>query len=200
MAEVSLSIAQLFEQAFGYRPSAFEQDLEKELLPLTEKSNDHPYGRERKTKKGQALTARDKFGFEYYMPVKLNGYDLEHPVISIVGKRNIVETVLTERQGTVKELINISNWEITIHGLIIDKYGDYPEDEITQMVDLFHTNKAVEIESALTDIFLMRWERKGNNTVVIKEMTFPEAKGAMNVRPYELKLLSDAPFNLEEIG
>lgn len=201
MPEVSLSIAEIFEQAFGYRPSAFEQQLESELLRQgDEKTVIHPYGMSRTTKNGQALTRQDKFGRDYYMPVRLDGYDLEHPVISIVGKKNIIETALTERQGTVKELINIADWEITVRGLIIDKYGDFPEDEIQKMVDLFHRNKAVEIECALTDSFLMRWERKGNNSVVIEEISFPEIKGIMNVRPYELKLVSDAPFNLEEIG
>ena len=201
MAEISLSIASLFEQAFGYKPTSFEQSLESGLLPLVdEKTTEHPYGRERTTRKGQPFTATDKFGMDYYLPVKIDGHDLEHPVISIVGKKNIISTALTERQGTVKELINTTDWEITIRGLIIDKYGDYPEDEISTMVDLFHRDKAVEIESAVTDIFLMRWQRKGNNTIVIKEMSFPEVKGISNVRPYELKLLSDAPFNLEEIG
>jgi len=201
MPEISLSVAEIFEQAFGYRSSSFEQQLEGELLRQgDEKTQDHPYGVSRTTKKGQVLTLQDKFGRDYYMPVKLDGYDLEHPVISIVGKKNIIETSLTERQGTVKELINIADWEITIRGLIIDKYGDFPEDEIQKMVDLFHKNKAVEIECALTDSFLMRWERKGNNLVVIEEINFPEVKGIMNVRPYELKLVSDAPFNLEEIG
>jgi hypothetical protein len=134
------------------------------------------------------------------MPVELNGHSLEYPVISINAGKNIVETTLTERQGTVKELVSSGDWEITIRGLIIGENGGFPEDEMQEMVDLFHVDKAVEIKSALTDLVLIRSDRKGESSVVIKELTFPEVKGIMNVRPYELKLVSDAPFNLEEVG
>ena len=49
---------------------------------------------------------------------------------------------------------------------------------------------------ALTDIFLVRPDRGGSDNVVITSMEFPAVKGIQNVKPYVLKLLSDAPFNL----
>lgn len=201
MAEISLSIAEVFEQAFGYRPSTFEQKLEDHLDTKYNylKTAQNPYGTNRTTAKGQAFTGQDNLGRDYYMPVNLDGYDLHHPVVSISGKKRIIETPLTERTGVVKELISVDDWEMTIRGIIVGKYGDYPEDAVTKLVDLFHRNKAIEIKCAITDIFLMRWERQGNNMAVIKEMNFPEVRGIMNVRPYELKLVSDAPFSLEEI-
>jgi len=32
--------------------------------------------------------------------------------------------------------------------------------------------------------------------VVIRELTFPPVTGVKNVRPYELKMVSDEPFNV----
>lgn len=195
MPDVSLSIAEIFEQAFGYKSSAFEPKFKQLPYAVYE---DEPYNK-RSSANGQPLVSRDNLGREYYMPVGLGKVELHHPVIQVTSKKNIVETPLVERQGTVKELISIEDWEISIRGLIIDPNNQYPEDDIKKLVDLFYRNEAVEIENAITDIMLKRAERKGNNMVVINELNFPEVRGVMNVRPYELKLVSDTPFDLTEI-
>lgn len=200
MAEISLSIAELFEKAFGYLPTAFERQLEAGLPRKKDpKTPDSPYANELTARKGSYLVAKDKFGFEYYMPVTLGDLPLEHPVVSVNCKKTLVETALTERQGTVKELISSEDWEITIRGLIISKDGGFPEDEMQELTDLFYKKESLELKCPITDIFLVHAEKEGKAYVVIKEMSLPEVKGIMNVRPYELKLVSDSPFNLEEV-
>lgn len=200
MAEISLSIAEVFEKAFGYVPTAFEKQLEEGLhKDGNSKTVEHPYENERTAGKSTLLVLQNKLGYDYYMPVKLNGVELDHPVISVTCKKMLVETSLTERIGTVKELIGSEDWEITIRGLIISKDGGFPDKNIKQITDLFYLNQSVEMECAITDLFLIRTERNGHPYVVIKEMSLPEVKGIMNVRPYELKLVSDSPFNLEEV-
>lgn len=191
MAEISLSVAEVFEQAFGYKSSAFSRQ------PFNSYTNDIPSAG--RTKKGSMLVLSDALGFEYYMPVSLGGTQLQHPVIQVTGRKNIVETALVERQGTVKELINVQDWEINIKGVIISSNDKFPEDDLESLTKLFYKKEAVEIESALTDIFLLRLERQGHTYAVIKELNFPEVRGVMNARPYEIKLVSDAPFDLTEI-
>jgi hypothetical protein len=65
--------------------------------------------------------------------------------------------------------------------------------------DAYEQNKPVSIASAVTDIFLLRPDRSGSDKVVIAEMRMPVIPGVKNVRPYELKLISDETFNLISI-
>jgi hypothetical protein len=124
---------------------------------------------------------------------------LPNPVVSIESKKYIIDTALTERRGTVKEMINTSDYEITIRGLIIGSTHDFPEDQIAMLRDAYEQNKPVSIASAVTDIFLLRPDRSGSDKVVIAEMRMPVIPGVKNVRPYELKLISDETFNLISI-
>ncbi len=124
---------------------------------------------------------------------------LPHPVISVTGKKTIIETPLTERRGTVKEVINLMDYEIVIKGLIIGEDNEYPEVEVSVLRDIFELNVAVGIANPITDIFLMGPATSGSDKVVIKELSFPEVKGAKNVRPYQLTMVSDAPFNLIDL-
>ena len=96
-------------------------------------------------------------------------------------------------------MINTSDYEIMIRGLIIGPTHDFPEDQVAMLRDAYEQNKPVSIASAVTDIFLLRPDRSGSDKVVIAEMRLPVLRGVKNVRPYELKLISDETFNLISI-
>jgi hypothetical protein len=158
-------------------------------------------------------------GVEYYMPVTvtfssktiwqthwgaLQGemitWDLPFPIISISQKKHIVDTLLTERQGTFKELINGGEYDITIKGFCINNTNELPEDDIIMLQKLAACPYAFELRSALTDIFLMSPERGGAKaTAVVKELKLPDMRGVMNVKSYELTLASDLPFSIVEV-
>jgi hypothetical protein len=215
MAEITFSLADIFERTFGYKTSAFEPEF-------SEVQGNRSPGRKEQGALGSPYYSTDAFGKEYYMPVTIkypdsgkasqqNGsdgvgsgvlkkWDLPYPVISLSSRKNIVETTLTERRGTVKELINIEDYEITIRGFIIAKENEFPESEVTTLRNIYEQNVALSIQSPLTDIFLLRPDRSGNDQVVIKELKFHEVSGVKNVRPYELRMVSDEPFNLVSIS
>ena len=121
-------------------------------------------------------------------------------MISISGRKTIVETPLTERRGTVKELINIEDYEIVIKGFIIGATNDFPENDVAILRNIYEQNSALSIQCPLTDIFLLRPDRSGSDQVVIKDLRFPGIKAVKNVCPYELHMVSDEPFNLIEIA
>jgi hypothetical protein len=126
----------------------------------------------------------------------LQHWQLPHPVVSVSSRKLLVETPLTGRSGTVKECIAIHDFEITIKGFLIGGDGAFPERDITALRTIYELNETIGISCALTDIFLLRPGRKGSDQVVIKEMKLPQICGVKNVRPYELLLVSDEPFNL----
>jgi len=212
MAEISLSLADLFEQAFGYKTRAFE--------PKFQKANKR--GQEQ-GKAGAPFYAKNAQGQEYFMPVTISypdtgaaasppagvttdarsftskkSWQLPYPVISVESSKTIVRTQLTERRGTVKELINIADYQITIKGLILGE-SEFPETVISTLRDIYERNTPLSIQCPLTDIFLLRPDRSGSDQVVISELKLPAAGSSESVRPYELKLISDEIFNLISI-
>ena len=182
MAEISLDIGALFVKQWSYTPEKF--DFEQ------------PEAQPGRAALGSPYYGVDALGRTYYMPVNLGGMELPHPFMSIRGSKNIVETEMTERPGTVKEFINIGDWNIVIRGFIISKGQTFPEETIDQLKELYLRTEALEIGSVLSDIFLVSPERDGYDRAVIYDLSFPPAPGAENVRAYEMLLKSDHPFDL----
>jgi len=205
MAEISFNLAYLFEQAFGYRSQAFEPEFDQVQGSMAP-------NRSEQGSLGSPYYSKDGLGREYFMPVTikypeggaekgtLKKWELPYPVVSITGGKTIVETALTERRGTVKELINNQDYEITIRGFIVGAGNEFPEQEVTTLRTIYEQSTTLSIECPLTDIFLLRPDRSGSDQVVIKQLRLPEVTGIKNVRPYELLLISDEPFNLESIS
>ena len=205
MAEIYFDLAGLFEQTFGYKSQAFNPEFasvtgDKSATRTEQGANGSPY------------YGVDAKGNEYFLPVTLSytpaggsggqpvSFDLPYPVISINSRKTIVETPLTERRGTVKELINIRDYEITIKGFIVNAANEFPEDVVTQLRSVYEQIVTLSIKCPLTDIFLLRPDRSGSDQVVITELIFPAVTGVKNVRPYELHLLSDEAFSLLTIS
>ena len=228
MAEISFSIADLFEKTFKYKSQAFEPAFK----PVIGDGGADSISRTKFGASGSEYYINDALGREYFMPVKIaypdgsgttetsnfNGvtggtpdqttgggigvlkeWYLPYPVISISSRKTIVETPLTERRGTVKELINIQDYEILIKGFIINANNEFPETDVTTLRNIYEQNIAVSIQCPLTDIFLLRPDRSGSDQVVIRELRFPSITGIKNIRPYELHMVCDEPFNLFSI-
>ncbi len=222
MAAITFNLADLFEKTFGYITLAFKPDFK----PVSGAGNQDPRfpSRVEQGAQGSPYYAKDALGTEYFMPVSLvytdsaaeaqsgdvvgannnsgtqRKWDLPYPIISVTSRKTIVETPLTERRGTVKELINIQDYEITVRGFMIGSSEEFPENDVTTIRTIYEQNAALSIQSPITDIFLLRPDRSGSDQVVIRELKFPALKGVKNVRPYELHMVSDEPFNLISIS
>lgn len=211
---IDLTLGHLFEQVFGYKSSAFEPRF-SDAIGYKEKDEKRlEMGRH-----GAPYYKTDADGREYFLPVSLTAdieipfenarvvtvspasvlIYLQHPTISITGKKTIIETPLTERRGTVKEIINLMDYEIIIKGLIIGKDNNYPEDEVRQLRMLYELNTPISIQNAMTDIFLLGPDTVGSDKVIIKDLSFPEVKAVKNVRGYQMTMVSDAPFNMIDL-
>jgi len=217
MAELSFSIADMFQKSFGYKTKAFNPNM---TLISGNGGKDAP-GRKSAGSYGSSYYGSGLLGREYFMPVKLsyldksigaqypsadnanNGikkeWNLPYPVVSISSKKTIIETPLTERRGTVKELINIQDYEIVVKGLIVNTDNEFPEEEVVMLRTIYEQNMPISIQCALTDIFLLRPDRSGSDHVVIRELKFPVIAGVKHVCPYELHMLSDEAFDLISI-
>lgn len=189
--DTSFNLADLFEQQFGYRTQAFN-------FPNLQTPG-------KVAKRGTDLIDNDAFGREFFMPVWLGKdnsslIELPYAVIRTECRKYIIDTHLTDRTGTVKELINIDNYRFIVKGIIVNRDGQWPEDEINQLNDLFLVRDSLIIKSALTDIFLLTPERGGHDKVAMSSFRLLEGKGAIHIRGYEMELISDEEFNLYQVN
>ncbi len=143
---------------------------------------------------GARLRKKDMNGRWYFMPVVFmhdgSEYEIPNAIISIKGKKTIVETPMIGRKGTVKELVSIDDYEISIAGVIIDD-DDFPEDGLSNINELFNINQSVRLKCALTDIFM-----DDDDMVVITDLDCPEVKGIERARGIRINCKSDKNFEL----
>lgn len=150
--------------------------------------------------KGTRLYAQDLLGRWYFMPVYIKhpdireaGHMLELPnaVMSIACSKNIVRTQLVGRKGSVKELIGLDDYKISIAAFIQSPDGSYPEQQITRMKELWQVNESVELVSAFTDLLLDEEDR-----VVLTSIEFPPTPGVEDGQAVRIECETDAAMNL----
>lgn len=148
-------------------------------------------------RKKQATALGDKIWLEQnsgyqFMPVALDGIQLWHPRIRVTAKKNIVETHLVERNGSVKEIVSTEDFVINIQGTIKRTDGLWPDEELGQLIEIWKKNEAIPIKSAITGRLL-----NGHEEVVIKSIDLPDRPGFVESIDYAIECISDIPFLLE---
>lgn len=112
--------------------------------------------------------------------------------MKISGDKTIVQTPLAERQGTVKELYSIDDYQIQIRGFAIDQQRRvWPEEQLIALKDLYKYNGGINLDNAISNILL------DTTRVVVKHIDWPEVSGSKHIRPFVIDLLSDSVFELE---
>lgn len=162
--------------------------------PAFKPKYDGPAPNERESSNlGSTLRKRDANGRWYFMPVVLvykgKEYEMPNSLISIRGKKNIVSTPMVGRKGTVKELISMDDYEISIQGVALDT--DWPDDQLAAIKEIYSVNESVQLKCALTDIFM-----DDEDMVVIKSIDIPEMRGIEHAQTYSLDLETDRSFEL----
>ncbi len=189
-------VTQAYATATGYEAPPF---IPAALIAKksTRKAKDFEQG-EYATKETQSVNGaplrKYKGGIYYFMPVSFEHegttWEFNDAVVSVTAKKNIVETQLIGRQGSVKELINIDDYEIKFVATLSD--DDYPEQEVMDLVKLFKINESVKMICAITDYFL-----EDEDKVVIKALDFPAVEGVEDMQIVTMTLVGDKNFELE---
>lgn len=197
---MKFDVLQILENVAGYKGLPFPgvwfprqrhsdyqgEDFETEgtAEPLKTQSN-----------KGTTLYKKDALGNYYFMPVTFihqgKEYEIPCALISMTGRKNIIETPLVGRQGAVKELISLEDYQISITGAVVGENQTWPEEQLDALNELYRINEAIELKCALTDIFLSE-----NDKVVIQELSLPSAGQTEHVQVVEMKCVTDRAFEL----
>lgn len=144
---------------------------------------------------GTPIRRQDVMGRWYFMPVwvrsSLGELELPCAVISVTGKKRIVETPLVGRRGTVNELVRVDSYQVNITSTLVGKDGNYPEEALRQVRNLYELNESVELISALTDIIF-----ENDDKVVIEKIDLPPLSGAEDLLIVKLTAHTDAAIEL----
>ena len=125
---------------------------------------------------------------------------LPYCTVRITARKDIIKTPVNARQGTVKEVYNIDDYQITLRGFLIDKINySLPEMQMVALRRLFELGQSVAIDNALTNLFLVKMDMPnqldpGNNTdnVAIETLDFEEVRGCRkNMRAFTMQMISD---------
>lgn len=197
---MKFDVLQILESIVGYKGLPFpgvwfpkkgrddyqgeDFELEETSEPLKTQSN-----------KGTTLYKKDALGNYYFMPVTFihqgKEYEIPCALISFTGRKNIIETPLVGRQGSVKELISMEDYQISITGVVFGENQVWPEEQLDAINELYNINEAIELKCALTDVFLSE-----NDKVVIQELNLPQAGQTEHVQVVEIKCVTDRAFEL----
>lgn len=197
---MKFDVLQILESIVGYKGLPFPgvwfpkkgrddyqgEDFEPEETaePLKTQSN-----------KGTTLYKKDALGNYYFMPVTFihqgKEYEIPCALISFTGRKNIIETPLVGRQGSVKELISMEDYQISITGIVFGENQVWPEEQLDAINELYNINEAIELKCALTDVFLSE-----NDKVVIQELNLPQTGQTEHVQVVEIKCVTDRAFEL----
>jgi len=201
MSFMLFDLQQLYRQTFGGRPYQIGNEQgSPELTPFVIDGQNTSL-----TQVSGSQLVGDYLGKEIWLPIKFIGLDaslfgmselmLPYSVIKISSKKTIVKTELAERKGTVKELFSVEDYNMQIKGFVIDESPNriWPEQELITLRTLYELNEAVQLDNALTNIFLDKDQR-----VVIESLELPEVEGGRkHIRPFSMTLESDSIFTLE---
>jgi hypothetical protein len=193
-------VAQLLAGYVGYKGLPFPAG--RSLKSMQGKTAQEEYGEaplnmaDRKyTRKGVPIYKEGRPGRWYFMPVTfIDGekqYEISDAVINITGKKTVIETPMAGRKGSVKELISIDDYKISIAGYVSSTDGSYPEDAVMAIRELFNINRSLQLESALTSLIFDEGDR-----VVITDIAFPETPGVESGQVIKIECVTDREFEL----
>jgi len=115
-------------------------------------------------------------------------------LITVSRSKNIVKTIITgsKRDGTVKEFINNSDYEVSIEGGIFDENPTrFPVEDMNTLIYLSELKEAIPVISEYLQLF-------GIHELVISTPKFKPSEGAQNIQVFTMDCLSDTPIELVE--
>lgn len=110
-------------------------------------------------------------------------------LISINQTKNIVETPIQGRKGTVKEYVGMGDYALTMNVIIAGDNGVYPRSDVQDMITMLECPDEITVTSwylALFKIF----------SVLVKSYDCNQDEGMYSRQPISIDAVSDEEVNL----
>lgn len=198
------NLVDIFKNVFGYTAPPFlfslQNKVENALFKKSKTSEEYEFDttaeRREYNMHNVHFYANNANGNEMFLPIWLIRPDgsrllLQNTVSSMVGTTIIKEETMVNRQGSFKEEISLSDWDMNVKGLIVSTDMDYPDEMVYELGQLRKMSTALGIENARTSLLI-----EDDEKVVIKRLRFTEIKGMKHIQAFEMDLISDNAFSL----
>jgi hypothetical protein len=130
-------------------------------------------------------TALTKLSFKNKTTLKT--YSFDEALINVSRQKNIVETVVVGRDGTVKEFISNGDFSLDIQiGIESEDNFSYPEAELKSFEKLMSEKREIEVGSDFLFIF-------GITEIVVKSYSVPQQTHS-NRQVVSIQAVSDKPY------
>lgn len=115
---------------------------------------------------------------------------IDDVLVTVMNTKNIIETTLQGRNGTVKEYISDGDYTITIQGKLYGKgMNNYPQDDVQKLHNICRVPQSVNITATFLKMFDI-------SDIVIKSYTIDQLEGIRNYQPFVINCVSDYPLIL----
>lgn len=113
-------------------------------------------------------------------------------LVEITATKEIVKSMPMggSRAGSVKEYVNMGDYQVSIKGILASKDGSYPLREVKIL------NQYIKAPVQIPVTHELLYEL-GIYEIVIESFTLPARPGFENLQAFELQCLSDYPVELE---
>jgi hypothetical protein len=122
--------------------------------------------------------------------VTYEGLTLNSVLFDVVNEKRVVTTEIAGRPGDVKQFISRGDYRITIFGAITAPGNVYPEEDVSRLVAICEAEANIRATSWFLDLF-------GIDEIMIMSYRLGQRVGRTNEQLFELRCLSDRPFELE---
>ncbi len=112
-------------------------------------------------------------------------------LLDVTQTKNIVTTSIQGRNGTIKEYISDGDYMINIKGILASNAQDtYPVDLFNALLQYCQAPVSFPASSLYLNRFCI-------TDLVIQDYSFPQVEGMRNIQPFEIKCLSETPFEIK---
>lgn len=134
-------------------------------------------------------------GTDIHFPVRIGlsrsemFYLPNEPLINITGTNKIIRTQLTKLKGSVKERTQLSDYVVSISGVIINEESeDYPEEMVSKLRAICEAGYCF-VESPILRVFNI-------TNLAIEKWDITSREASQNEQDYSLSTYSDYPIEL----
>ncbi|WP_299682969.1 DUF6046 domain-containing protein [uncultured Tenacibaculum sp.] len=147
-----------------------------------------------RNKIGRFSSLKNHMGRPYFMDVFIDGERLPNePLLTFSAQKQIVKTNIIggEQKGSVKEIVNSSDFKIKIEGVCIEPgKKEYPTNQVEKIISLCQKQQAMDFENDLAELF-------GINKIIITSYNFDKMQGQPYSQRYTINAISDDDFYVE---
>jgi hypothetical protein len=116
--------------------------------------------------------------------------NIELVLVTVMNTKNIIETTLQGRNGTVKEYISDGDYQIKITGILYGSgMNNYPQEDVQKLHNICLAPQSINVTSSFLKMFNIE-------DIVIKSYSIEQQEGVRNSQPFTLNCVSDVPLIL----